>query len=118
MEFLKTDNGNLKISLEGKEDREELATMLARWGGNDIAILADMLEYTRLNGNGWGILNPEDIGALTESPILTDDYSVEDDGTVTVHPESNVWWFPNYMVENFAETLARDGFVIFTLARA
>jgi hypothetical protein len=76
---------------------------------------SDLLDALGLLGNGWGNIDPEDIGALTDCDwIITDDYAVEDDGTVKV--EGRIWWYPNYMVVDPMSVLAETGSVTFTLA--
>lgn len=70
--------------------------------------------------NGWEWLAPEDIGALTDAPILSNCMSRDDDGTMTAHSECGrecgIFWFPNYMVEDPLETLRDKGEVFFTRA--
>lgn len=106
-------NGDLRFTLTDRdlEDfREERAdTSMRRFYG-----LSDFLESMGLIGDGWGEVLPEDIGALTSAPILTDDLCVRDDGTSVA--EGNVWWFPNYCVEDPMQTLADTGSVTFTAA--
>lgn len=111
MKFEITENGNLKIISEA-EDKEMLEENKARHNADDIGSLCDLLEDTgwRPNGRLYDV-RPEWIGALTDAPILTDGLTIEDNGDATVH--GNVWWFPNYMVENFMETLIEKGSVIF-----
>lgn len=107
-------NGNL-ILVSEPADADMLADLKDRHGSNDEAFLADLLEATGWEGNSVLMkIQPEDVGGLTDSPILTDDRTIKDDGTVVV--QGRVWWFPNYMVENFADTLIEKGRVAFTLA--
>jgi hypothetical protein len=61
-------------------------------------------------------VEPEWIGALTDAPILSDGLNYPDDGGPAVVPGSSVWWFPDYMVRDPWEELAREGRVVFTLA--
>lgn len=66
-------------------------------------------------------IRPEAIGALTDSPILTDgaDYSdeaMEHDGPLP-YADAAVWWFPNYMVQDPWRELASKGRVVFTRAQ-
>jgi hypothetical protein len=61
-------------------------------------------------------VQPEDIGALTEAPILTDDLVYEDNGSCTVH--GKIWWYPSYAVSDPFEELKNRGRVIFTYAPA
>lgn len=103
-------NKDLKISITA-DGREELAEMDARENnpGTDYK-LARLLEYHL--GNGWEFVRPEEVSALTSSPILSNDVSRDDDGELTAIGE--VWWFPNYQVINEVEEMKDSGFVIFT----
>jgi hypothetical protein len=56
---------------------------------------------------------PEDVGALTSAPILSDSAQRDDDGKLTAI--GNVWWFPEYAVTSELEELMEKGFVEFTL---
>ncbi len=60
--------------------------------------------------NGWGIISPEDIGALTDAPIITNEIDRDDDGHI-IHL-GDTWWFPNYQIENEIELLL-NGKVVF-----
>lgn len=64
----------------------------------------------------------DDIGevgfGLTSAPGITDGYYYDDDGKLTDadHEDSEVYWFPNYQVEDFTETLKNEGKVFFERA--
>ena len=60
------------------------------------------------------LVDPEDIGALTSAPIFTDYAEWKDDGTCLV--KGNVWWFPDYCLEDPVDTLCRHGQVTLTAA--
>lgn len=114
MKFDIKPNGNLVLTLE-PGDREALADDYNDHGADDSRFLVDILEHTGWEGNGrLYSVQPEDVGALTEAPILADNKQIADDGTVTV--PGNVWWFPDYMVTSFAKKLMTDGSVTFTAA--
>lgn len=51
---------------------------------------------------------------MTDAPIITDNLTIEDDGTPVVN--GNVWWFPGYEVKSFAEELIEKGSITFTAA--
>jgi hypothetical protein len=102
-------NGDLHVTLDPADDREEIA----KWRGNEWwELFAD--GGLRLQGEGWSYVAPEWIGALTDAPILTDDCTYHDNGEHEVC--GNIWWFPNYQVEDVIDTLIRDGAVTFTRA--
>lgn len=114
MKYNITPNGNLELIAED-EDKDELAELWANPTHRDHGFMADLLEYTGWPGNGHLYqVQPEWIAALTDAPILSDDVQFNDDGMPSV--TGNVWWFPNYAIESFAETLMRDGRVLFHAA--
>ncbi len=59
-------------------------------------------------------VQPEDIGALTDAPILAEVLEVDEDGKPV--EIARVWWFPQYELRNPWEDLARTGRVEFTEA--
>ena len=61
--------------------------------------------------NGWTLLRPEEICALTDAPILTDSEYYDDLGAVA--GAEKVWWYPNYAVSSEVEKLLADGCVLF-----
>lgn len=51
---------------------------------------------------------------LTNAPGFTDGYVYEDNGELeAVDDTAKIYWFPNYMVESFVETLKDEGKVFF-----
>ena len=115
----------LRISLT-PEGREELQSRLVKpgdknysydsgnyqWKQTHAAILQDLLEDHL--ANGWEFVPPEDIGALTSAPILSDSAQRDDNDKLTAI--GDCWWFPNYQVESELETLLEKGHVDFDLA--
>lgn len=114
MRFSINRYGNLVISRR-RAEKSELQEILDKSTHKDHGFLADLLEHTGWGPNGrLAQVAPEDVGALTDAPILTDDLVIDDHGEMTVH--GRVWWFPNYQIESFAETLIKTGKVTFQLA--
>lgn len=58
-------------------------------------------------------VKPSDIGAFTDAPIFTESLAQSD---MTYPGNAVFYWFPNYMLENPLETLARTGKVFFVKA--
>lgn len=115
MQYAILENGNLRFTLE-EADVEDVTDILEARGDQDHVLLADLFEHTGWTGNGelYSVL-PQDVpGALTDSPIISDDVEFKDDGSVEVR--GNVWWFPNYQIRNFCRDLLEDRQVIFTAA--
>ena len=101
--------GNLVV-VASNSDRSEIAHYIRRAGAESALYMA----FESIIGNSdldW--IPAEDIGALTDSPIIGES-SVRDDGTREVW--GRVWWFPDYQTRDPAEDLARRGRAVFTLA--
>lgn len=81
----------------------------------ELALWSALLEDLGMTGNGWGQVDPNDIGALTSDPfILTDDYTVEDDGTVKV--DGRLWHYPSYCLRSPLDDLREKGETVLRLA--
>lgn len=109
-----TPNGNLKFEME-PADIDQIELMLERHGGNDLAFLHDMLDSFGFLGNGQLYpIYPEDVGALTDAPLLSNEVEYLEDGGRLVR--GDVWWYLAYERFNFAEELLTQGAVTFTRA--
>ncbi len=68
----------------------------------------------------WEFIAPEEIGALTDAPILADcdglEWSGDDQGRI-VRPDAVVAWFPDYMIRDPWRELANRGRVAFEVAQ-
>ena len=69
----------------------------------------ELFEYQLCNG--WNLVQPEQIGALTEAPILSDDIAHDDNGNI--ENIGTIYWFPDYMIIDFAKQLLEKGETIF-----
>jgi hypothetical protein len=65
--------------------------------------------------NGWSMLRPEDVGALTEAPILTEDLDTDDEGHV--RHVGVVYWYSQYQVLDPVAQLLENGYVDFERAQ-
>jgi hypothetical protein len=107
---LKTlNNGDLEITptAQAVEEAERFLAM------SPMQALEELFEDWLCNG--WEFIAPEKIGALTDSPILTDEILYNDQGNIEYI--GSIWWFPNYQVENEIETLLKESKVVFSLAK-
>lgn len=116
MQAIKEANGNVTFRLEG-DDGEQLKSFQAQVQKNrDHDVLSSMLDYFGFMGNAQYIpILPEDIGALTDAPMFTDELQLQDDGSRDV--VGAVWWYPAYETRDFGEELLTAGQVTFTLAK-
>ena len=99
--------GGVRIVLltEAREDVQEIATAELDADSK----LGEIIEWQL--GNGWSWVRPEDIGALTDAPILSDDIEYDDHGDVVNVGE--VFWYPRYDVSDPVDQLLTDGYVDF-----
>jgi hypothetical protein len=84
---------------------EEAKDQIAAWRGT-VHALGVMLEDHM--GQSWNWVPPEDIGAMTDAPIISDEGFINDDGRwEPLDADSRVWAHMDYMVENPIERWAK-----------
>jgi len=111
LEIVELANGNLQISLtaEGKEfltEKQEDNYFTCGW--------FDLMENYACNGS-YSPTDSSEIGGLTEAPIILSCKDVDDNGAVIIHPDTKIWYYNEYMINDpFAVLLSGDP-VIFTL---
>ena len=114
MRYKTTESGDLLL-LAANDERSEIASLLRDRGYREAdRFIREYLETT-------GILYfvpPENIGAMTDAPILTEYCDTSDDRNWAPYPDAGLWWFPDYMVTCPWEQLAWRGRVLFRNARA
>jgi hypothetical protein len=71
--------------------------------------MCDIFEPLVCNGLSW--VDPADIGALTDAPILSDDV-IDDDGNYP--DDARFFWFGDYQIRSPLTDLLRYGKVVFT----
>src|SRR5260221_678367 len=106
-EFDKQANGNLRIKLleEARADVQEMASKELDADSK----LAQVIEWQL--ANGWSFVRPEDVGALTDAPIITEDIDTDDQGNV--RNVGTVYWYPQYDVRDPVTQLLENGYVEF-----
>lgn len=109
VQLQETPDGNLHIVLNarGREEFDEIASVRKQYGIR--AALAVLLEDHLMNG--WELVPPRDLGALTAAPILSRE--IERDLHGTVIAAGRVFWYPDYAVLDEIEELRRHGFLEF-----
>jgi hypothetical protein len=114
MKFQITPNGNLEIVME-EEEREDIQDLVEKYPHDGMFLRELLVEHTGWSGNGMLFqVNPEDVAALTDAPIVTNDLEIKDNGDVVVH--GSVWWYPAYERYHFGEELLKHGRVFFSFA--
>jgi hypothetical protein len=68
--------------------------------------LHDLLEDH--TSNGWDWVRPEEIGALTDAPIISDNVERDDHGDITT--VASVYAFMDYQVRSVASDLLNYGY--------
>ena len=104
-----TDEGNLEIVLNADGQKEFKTIEEIRSAHGIDAALETLLEDHL--GNGWEIVPPQEIGALTSSPILSDEVERDDEGKV--REVGRVYWYPDYQVRDEIEALRERLVVVF-----
>ena len=64
----------------------------------------------------WEFIRPEEVGAITDSPLLAECDGLDRDNDGELTAVGNVCWFPNYMVTDPWESLRNHGRVVFDLS--
>jgi hypothetical protein len=74
------------------------------------SFLSDLLEYN--TSNGWTLVKPEDVGALTSAPILSDDFD-RDENTDKLRRMGEHYWHERYQIESAITEMVVEGYVDF-----
>lgn len=99
------ENGDLEITGDISADAFEFP--------DSDSAMYEAFEPLTANGLMW--VAPEDIGALTSAPILSDG-TVKDNGDLDIEG-AHVWWYPNYALRSPLRELIETGKTIFTAAK-
>ena len=103
------ENGNLRLSFDDDVEIQEVRESLNKYGSN--FVLVSMTEGYW--ANGWGVFPDADtLGQMSSTPIISEDASVEDDGSNTLF--GKCWYFPSYMIYCPIEKIIDDGHVDFS----
>jgi len=106
--FVKLPNSlRIEIVPENCQDLEDEFNNNPGWDG-DIRM---SVAFERELCNGWSWIKPEEIGALTSAPILTDDVVFDDEGVVL--EIGAVYYYNEYMTHDPIQELISHGHVIF-----
>jgi len=101
VDLQKDHDGNLEIlpNENGRSNFDTIQEVRDAQGVNEAlyALLEDHLD------NGWEMVPPEDIGALTAAPILSDEIVRDDNGRIV--EAGRVYWYPDYAVRDEIEEL-------------
>ena len=108
-EFELQADGNLKIALlpEARQDVQEIAAS-TEWDAD--TKLAEVLAWQL--ANGWTWVRPEDVGALTGAPILSEEVDTDEQGNIT--QVGTVYWYSDYQVVDPVTQLLENGSIVFT----
>jgi hypothetical protein len=109
VDLRKTAGDDLEIVLHpsGRRHFSEIRQQRDAYGIH--AALCALLEDHLCNG--WEMVPPEDIGALTAAPILSDEIVRDDDGRVT--EAGRVYWYPDYQVKDEIEEIRKHLVLLF-----
>lgn len=116
----KTPGGNLRLILlpEAREDLLELKRRMDDPAENFSTLDAEAEVLEHLIGNGFQYIEPKDVGALTDAPMISDDLEPNADDTgfqVTIG--GSVYAFMLYESRSILDELAEKGAALFTGAK-
>jgi hypothetical protein len=106
---LRVSENGITITLT-PEGKEALVEEMADGDKRSDDILFSLLEEHVQDGT-IDFIQPEEVGALTDSPIFGTDVERDDSGGIAGY--TAVYWFPNYQVADPVEILLEDGEVFF-----
>lgn len=120
-------DGDLELSLEPSDDREEMRERADKYG--DESVIWDALEPYWSNGAfepfNAGDANP--FVGLSSAPCIAESMNTHDDGrkeivenpqlTSAREGEGRFWYYAPYMLRGIVEELLEHGRVVYTLAR-
>ncbi len=93
---------------------DEGITEFADMSANEFLSSEDMfvrlMEYQLCNG--YHLIEPKTVGALTESLIIADGIC-DEETTEEEFKNTKFWWFPNYQIISYTEELELGG-IFFT----
>ena len=104
-------NGNLHIKLDYgfkgyiREQRKE--------GRSDDDIFIELIESYLCNG--YHLVRPQDVGALTDSILLADN-CIDSETTAEDLRDTQVWYNPQYALKSEVQELLDNGYIIFELS--
>lgn len=116
MSYIEIEKGEdgitMKLTEAGREELRDLRTE-EEWAKGTDAILLDLLEDHL--ANGWEVIQPEEIDALTSALILSDTVVRNDNGEVV--SVGTAYWFPDYAIRSEVNDLWNHGEVFFLAVR-
>ncbi len=99
-------NGDLEISLDSSEDREDME----KFQGDDDQFLWEFFEKELTNG--FNLVGADHKG-LTEAPVIADGV-IDDETTEEDMKNTKVWYYDNYQITGVQQVLLKDGKIVFT----
>ena len=110
--FKQLENGDLELSIDNN-DCEAIIEMREEKSMADGDIFLDIFEKQFCNG--YAMVLPENIGALTDG-ILISDTIIDEETTKEETDSAKIWHNPNYQIESEIDVLINYGKIIFELA--
>lgn len=65
--------------------------------------------------NGFHLVNPDDIKALTSSLLISDEF-IDEETTSEQHQHITVWYYDYYAVYSYVQDLKEQGYVVWNRA--
>lgn len=106
----KLPNGDLRVTIT-QEGRKLVAELTDEGMQSDDQILGELLEYDLCNG--WRLLYADEIGCLSNAPVLADEWEETEQYGTDVRM-GHWWYFEPYQVRSVVTDLLRHDEAIFT----
>ena len=108
IEFTELENGNLRLSVFENE-YDNLQDII---DNNNLGDMAKLLEATESYWtNGWGVLDLGHLWQLSEAPVIVEECTIEEDGSITLYGKS--WYQNDYATRSAVETILEQGYIDF-----
>lgn len=106
LQIIKSENGNLELSIPNQEDRQELKGLYYHSDGstNDLSTYDSLFEKFSCNGS-YTVIGSEliPVGLTSDPYIVVDTLDCNDNGTYTVY--GGMYHYPQYQTSSVVERL-------------
>jgi len=110
LKFVIRDEEDLLVTLEDMRDLDLLRELVEE-NGNDVDLLRELSESYWTNG--WFVGGADELGNLSEAPMISNDFSYDDDGNPFLLGDT--WYYPYYQTRNFFDDIIENGYALFAV---
>lgn len=114
MEFDILKNGDLKITLD-TYSYDWLEIEKKNNNHDEVDIMNKLMDQFGQLGDGYGIYNGDELGMLSNAPIILCDYFINDTengSEIDWDEDSQAWYYPDYQIKDFTDILYERGEIV------